>query len=153
MAAAFKVSPWTAFMSWQSGHYRRRATKSLWPASQTISLQSPWTLLNHLGSTFCGSVRPSATHRWMLRDVCVPTGLSSWPRSCGCLKRPIHTRACELNITIPITGLTRRVSAAHLSLRRLFLPFLRRERLTWAKGEDTFNICCRFRLPLLERSG
>lgn len=64
-------------------------------------------------------------------------------------QRPFHPRACELDITIPITGLTRRVSAAHLPSPTL-PPFIRRERLTPAKVEDTFNICCRFRLSLLE---
>lgn len=107
--------------------------------------QSSWQHILWLRSSRTATAR----HRRKPRDVCVPTGLSSWPTIVRLFKRPIHPRACELDITIPITGLTRQVSAAHL-LRRLFRRFWRRERLTPAKGEDTFNISCRFRLPSFE---
>lgn len=107
--------------------------------------QSSWQHILWLRSSRTATAR----HRRKPRDVCVPTGLSSWPAIVRLFKRPIHPRACELDITIPITGLTRQVSAAHL-LRRLFRRFWRRKRLTPAKGEDTFNISCRFRLPSFE---
>lgn len=69
------------------------------------------------------SLTATATHQQMLHDVCVPTGLSSRAANVWLFKRPIHPLACELDITIPITGLTRRVSAAHLPLRRLIRRF------------------------------
>lgn len=108
---------------------KKKCHKIFVTAPQTISLQSPWTLLNHLGSTFCGSARPAQRQRHTggSRVMYVfQRAFHPGPAIVRLLKRPIHPRACELDITIPITGLTRRVSAAHLR-RQLFRRFWRRE--------------------------